>query len=146
MQPFWPECDMGGGGDGGGPAAESPVRTVAVVLVTVRPNLPGGKWLWGVTGGCAGGIPADVRLRAPAVGVGPALPAPPRLRAVLAGPDLLVTLGGAAAPRVGLAGRPVVIVDSGTIRPDEVLALAERLGRSVVLQPGAQRRQHDDKR
>eukprot|EP01045_Picozoa_sp_COSAG04_P001214 COSAG04_NODE_38_length_33641_cov_13.222527_16_plen_118_part_00 len=44
MHPFWPECDMGGGGDGGGPAAESPVRTVAVALVTVRPSLPGVKW------------------------------------------------------------------------------------------------------
>ena len=40
MQPFWPEGGGDGGGpDGeGGPAAESPVRTVAIALVTVRPN------------------------------------------------------------------------------------------------------------
>ena len=42
--------------------------------------------------------PADERPLTAAVCVFPALPAPPRLRAVLAGPGLLVAVGGAAGP------------------------------------------------
>ena len=52
--PLSVSSDVGGGPDGeGGPVAESPVRTVAVVG-----DGSGREMIVGRTGGCAGGIPA----------------------------------------------------------------------------------------